>query len=81
MVKIHCLGGFREVGSNAIHIDGSKSLLLDFGLRFEEKSMPLLPKKKLDGIILSHGHLDHCGMIPFLYKKNKMPVLCYKSSL
>lgn len=69
MVTITGLGSFREVGRSAILVEGSGNFLLDYGLSVQEMQVPIRPPKKLDGMFLSHGHLDHCGMIPELYKK------------
>src|SRR3989337_2747802 len=72
-MRIHCLGGFREVGRNAVLIDASEKIMLDYGLKVEEGQAPIFPKQ-LDSIILAHAHLDHCGMLPSLYRKFKVPL-------
>jgi metallo-beta-lactamase family protein len=81
------------LGANA-HVTGSKHLiiglehniLIDCGLyqgkdaEKENKDIELLLKEeKIDAIILTHGHLDHCGYIPKLYKDGfRGPVFCSK---
>ncbi len=72
-MKIKCLGGFREVGRNAILIEGKENILLDYGVKVET-SEPPLPVNKVDNIILGHGHLDHCGSVPMIYRKFKVPI-------
>lgn len=70
-------GGGREVtGSFYLYSEGDTTLAIDCGLR-EEKDRYLVREKlpdfdlvkKIDGIVLSHGHNDHIGAIPFFVKK------------
>jgi putative mRNA 3-end processing factor len=72
-MKIKCLGGFREVGRNAVLVEGKESILFDYGVKVETNEIPK-PVEKVDNIILGHGHLDHCGSIPILYRKFKIPL-------
>lgn len=69
MVKLHCLGGFREVGRNAVLLESDKKVMLDFGTKVESGEGPLQPKPKVDALFISHGHLDHLGNAALLYKK------------
>lgn len=77
-IKIIPLGGFREVGRSAILIETPESkILLDAGAspgslgfpgaspRFDAEEFKI---EELDAVIVSHAHLDHCGMVPFLFK-------------
>jgi KH/beta-lactamase-domain protein len=77
-VKIIPLGGFREVGRSAILVETPESkILLDAGAspgslgfpgaapRFDIDEFKL---EELDAVIISHAHLDHCGMLPLLFK-------------
>jgi len=68
MVKIHFLGGCREVGRNAFLIDSKKRLMLDYGMHVEDQGRPLMPKGKVDYCFMSHGHLDHLGSSAILQK-------------
>jgi putative mRNA 3-end processing factor len=71
-VKLHCLGGFREVGRNALLLDNNKErLLLEYGIHPEEGNAPL-PVQKVSAFLLAHPHLDHCGSAPILYRTQKM---------
>jgi len=72
-MKIKCLGGFREVGRNAVLIEGKENILFDYGVKIETNETPK-PVEKLDSIILGHAHLDHDGSIPILYRKFKVPI-------
>lgn len=71
-MKINCLGGGREVGRNAILVEGKESILFDYGVKVETSEIPK-PANKVDNLILGHAHLDHCGSIPILYRKSKFP--------
>jgi putative mRNA 3-end processing factor len=72
-MKIKCLGGCREVGRNAFLIDGKEKILLDYGLIVEDNESPG-PVERVDSIVLGHAHLDHCGSIPMLYRKFRVPI-------
>ncbi len=85
IVTISALGGFREVGRQAILVETSNSkVLIDCGIKptstFDE--FPLLEEldvEELDAIIVTHAHLDHCGFVPFLFKYGyNGPVYCTK---
>ena len=68
-MKLHCLGGFREVGRNGILIDSKdKKVMFDYGTKVETADRPLRPKTKVDSLFISHGHLDHLGNAPVLLK-------------
>lgn len=78
-VRLTYLGGGRQVGRSCLLLHTPKSkILLDCGLNpaFSEgqERFPYLDVceigdlNSVDAIILSHAHLDHCGLIPYLYK-------------
>ena len=75
-VKITAFGGFREVGRSAILLETRESkVLLDFGVNLGSydplKHYPRaedLPIDELDAVVVTHAHLDHCGLVPLLYK-------------
>jgi hypothetical protein len=81
------LGGFHEVGRSAMLVETEEScVLMDCGIS-AGADLPLYayPRidsddfdiEKLDAIIISHAHLDHCGFVPFLYKYGyDGPVYC-----
>jgi putative mRNA 3-end processing factor len=69
-MQIKCLGGFREVGRNAVLLEGKENLLLDYGLKVETGEPPL-SVSKLDNVILCHAHLDHSGAVPSLFRNFK----------
>ncbi len=65
-MKVECLGGCREVGRSAFVLDfGTERILLDYGSKVETGEIPL-KAKDIDGLLLSHTHLDHSGAVPLL---------------
>src|SRR5437867_10572324 len=69
-MRIKCLGGFREVGRNAVLIESNEKSVLDYGIKVETGEAPL-PAEKVDNVILGHAHLDHSGAIPSLFENSK----------
>ena len=77
-VRITALGGFQEVGRSAMLVQSRESsVLLDCGINpgstrpfesFPRLDNPAFEMESLDAVVVSHAHLDHCGLIPFLYK-------------
>lgn len=76
-IRITILGSGREVGRSCILIQTPESnVLLDCGIAvstFDFNSFPMLDAPEfdidqLDAVIVSHAHLDHIGLVPFLFK-------------
>lgn len=82
-MRIEFCGANRTVtgSSHLIEING-KRILLDCGMYQGKRELArqlntTLPNGKLDAVILSHGHLDHCGKLPFLIKQGyNGPIHC-----
>jgi predicted metal-dependent RNase len=91
-VRITFLGGFREVGRSMALLSTNESKILidcgadpsgerkpffgvpEFPLGQDEKKNPYIG---LDAVIITHAHMDHCGILPTLYKYGyKGPVYC-----
>jgi len=77
-LRITSLGGVQEVGRSAFLVQTRESsVLLDCGINpgsskpfeaFPRLDNPLFELDSLDAVVISHAHLDHCGLVPFLYK-------------
>ncbi|MHC1564020.1 MAG: beta-CASP ribonuclease aCPSF1 [Candidatus Hecatellaceae archaeon] len=91
-VLVTLLGGFRQVGRSAILVrTRESSILLDCGINpgtlNPEDSFPRIDLNEfdlssLDAVVISHAHLDHCGLLPFLYKYGyDGPVYCSEPTL
>jgi ribonuclease J len=76
------LGGFEEIGRNMMFLEyKNEILIIDMGLQFPDDDTPgidyIIPnvaylegkKKNIRGIIITHGHYDHIGAIPYLLDK------------
>lgn len=69
-MKIKFLGGAEEVGRLAIKMDlGPAKVMVDYGLIPEKPPEYPLPPEKVDGIFLTHAHLDHSGSMPVYFTK------------
>jgi uncharacterized protein len=76
-VRLTFLGGGRQVGRSCILLQTPNSkILLDCGIdvasqgsdKFPYLDVPEFNLNQLDAIIISHAHLDHVGLLPYLYK-------------
>ncbi|MBS7655291.1 beta-CASP ribonuclease aCPSF1 [Candidatus Bathyarchaeota archaeon] len=85
-VRLTFLGGFREVGRSAILLETEEScILLDCGIKPSDQDLTPYPRfdveqfnlDRLDAVVISHAHVDHCAMAPFLFKYDyDGPVYC-----
>jgi ribonuclease J len=86
-LKIIPLGGIEEIGKNMTVFEyGDSMFVVDCGVAFPEDEMLgidlVIPdvtylEKNLDrfkGIVVTHGHEDHIGALPYVLKKVKVPV-------
>lgn len=87
MLKIIPLGGLGEIGLNMMAVEYEQYILVvDVGLMFPDEYMPgvdlVIPdfqylkenKDKVQAVILTHGHEDHIGAMPFFLKEFSVPV-------
>ena len=83
-VRNTALGGYREVGRSAHLLTTQNSkVLIDCGIDPGSDRTPffnapeLLPLDSLDAVVVTHAHLDHCGLVPVLLKYGyKGPIYC-----
>lgn len=93
-VKIVFLGGVGEIGKNMTAVEcGDDIIIIDAGAIFPTEETPgfdlIVPDisylldnaKKVRGLILTHGHEDHIGGVPYLLKELKVPVYGTKLTL
>ncbi len=80
-MEISFLGGASEVGRSGFLLKGSKSILLDYGLKIDERTEYPLDVDKVDAVVISHAHLDHSGSLPYLFRKNNPIVIGTDSTL
>lgn len=86
-VKLTFLGGLNEIGKNITMFEyGNAAFLIDCGMAFPDDDMLgvdiVLPdfsyveknKDRIQGIIITHGHEDHIGALPYLLSQMKFPV-------
>lgn len=67
-MKLKFLGGCREVGKSGILIDtGKEKFVTDFGIEVQEGRKPIMPPLDLNGVFITHAHLDHSGFSAGLY--------------
>ena len=93
-LKIIPLGGLDAIGKNMTVFEcGNDMILDDAGLMFPDDDHPgidlILPDytyvlenaHKLRGIVITHGHEDHTGSLPYLYKDLDVPVPIYGTKM
>ena len=83
--RVSYLGGARQVGKSCLLLQTPESkVLLDCGIDVASNSHPFphleAPEfniQDLDAVVISHAHLDHCGLVPLLFKYGyNGPVYC-----
>ena len=93
-LKIIPLGGLEEIGKNITVFEyEDEMILVDCGLEFPEDNMlgvdMVIPDvtylernaSKLKGLVITHGHEDHIGSIPYVLKKVNMPIYATKLTI
>jgi ribonuclease J len=93
-VKIIPLGGLEQIGMNITAIEYEDSIIVvDCGLSFPEDEMLgidcVIPDitylkenaNKVKGLVVTHGHEDHIGAIPYVEKELNMPIYTTKLTM
>ncbi|MFA6073054.1 MAG: beta-CASP ribonuclease aCPSF1 [Candidatus Woesearchaeota archaeon] len=84
-IRVSYLGGGRQVGRSCLLLQTPESrIMLDCGIdvsstdeAYPYLEAPELDIKELDAIIVSHAHIDHSGLVPYLFKYGfRGPVYC-----
>ena len=81
---IKTLGATREVGRSAFLLQSNgKNIVLDYGVLLRKDPVfPLhIAPKDVDGVILSHAHLDHSGAVPLFSVSSETKTYCTKPTL
>lgn len=86
-VRLTMLGGLNEIGKNITLFEyGDDAFIIDCGMAFPDDNMPgvdiVLPDfshiekvaDRIRGVVLTHGHEDHIGALPYLLKQYDFPV-------
>ena len=93
-LKIIPLGGVGEIGKNMTVIEyGSDIIIVDCGMSFPDEEMPgidvVIPDMtyieknaaNVRGILITHGHEDHIGAVPYALQKLNVPVYATKPTI
>jgi len=92
-VRLIPLGGLGEIGLNMMLIEsGDDVVAVDCGLMFPDDELPgvdyvipdfsyaLAKREGFRGVVLTHGHEDHIGALPYLLKSARVCDSCGRAS-
>lgn len=93
-VRMIPLGGVGQIGKNMMVLEvGEEMIIIDAGITFPEDDQLgidiVIPdfdyvienKERIKGIVLTHGHADHIGALPYLLKEINVPIYGTKLTL
>ena len=93
-LRVMCLGGIQEIGKNMTVLEyGDDIIVIDCGMGFPDEDMPgvdlVIPDvsylvenaHKIRGILITHGHEDHIGAVPYILQQIHAPIYGTRLSL
>ena len=93
-LRVMCLGGIQEIGKNMTVLEyGDDMIVIDCGMGFPDEDMPgvdlVIPDvsylvenaHKIRGILITHGHEDHIGAVPYILQQIHAPIYGTRLSL
>jgi ribonuclease J len=83
-VRVIPLGGLGEIGMNALAIEsGGEAIVVDCGVTFDERGLGVdivhpdfaaLEALHVRAVVLTHGHEDHIGALPYFLRRHDVPI-------
>lgn len=93
-LKVFSLGGLQEIGKNMTVLEwGEDIIVVDAGMGFPDEDMPgvdlVIPDisylvknaNKIRGILITHGHEDHIGAVPYILQQINVPIYATRLTL